>query len=864
MSAGRAAVTLASAQQAQDLGLPSIAVDLYRQLHDAPGADRPALGLALATALLDAGDAAEAEKVLSAMPEPHSAAWRLRRGLTAMQLGQRTAAQAQWDAIRESELPPTDLAWFRFFTGALWDTTTPPDVTRANTFYMQAEELAPTPLARARFQLAAERVRLHLRNKPREVDLNQARENARQFAGRNYGYEFAKNYAVMLTENGQKREAVEWLEGVLVGLPAQERAARDELRFLLGLIGDRGRNGAGRNALMQVLEEGRNPLRQRQALQLLAEGVRDDQVRRVFGNELDKLIAVKPAHPVLENLLFYRAQLSLAKKEFVSAEADATALVTQFPLSPLRVHALVLLTQSAWEQARYRFAADHARNARAAMAGAPASTPGAPVAVVIPPRVRADFGVLEAEAWFRAGDFRNAADAYAAVLIERPAEWDASRVGELMFQRVLAEIKAGPDAAGKVIDELQRDPAFDVENRWQAEWSLARALKVRGESGAKEAYARIARLLADPAVDTTTLPPELRARMAWLQARLAYESGDAAETIRLVETQLRTPLKIEEALWKEIASILLLLKARAEFLQAREPAAVETLKTLRDGYPKTDAAISSYLIEAEFYADQDKIDEARNRLIILTDNADPDYKNSPYVPYALYRLAMLSERLGRKENLEEANQRIEDLVKKPAAASDSTLLFAARMRQGDIFRKRNDFPSAQRAYENLINLFPRRPDVVLAQLALADCHTVQLSDLKSAEDSAHADKAELIYELLLDRVDAPRDVRVEAGYKLGLLLARRDKADAAAQVWWTDVITKFLINEKAPMEADAKRPYWLARTLYDLGELQEKRGRLEEAKAAYLVLLEQRLPFGDALARVRLQQLGVPVATAAP
>ena len=105
---------------------------------------------------------------------------------------------------------------------------------------------------------------------------------------------------------------------------------------------------------------------------------------------------------------------------------------------------------------------------------------------------------------------------------------------------------------------------------------------------------------------------------------------------------------------------------------------------------------------------------------------------------------------------------------------------------------------------------------------------------------------------------------VEAGYKLGLLLARRDKPDAAARVWWTDVITKFLINEKAPVEADAKRPYWLARTLYDLGELQEKRGRLEEAKAAYLVLLEQRLPFGDALARVRLQQLGVPVATAAP
>ena len=122
----------------------------------------------------------------------------------------------------------------------------------------------------------------------------------------------------------------------------------------------------------------------------------------------------------------------------------------------------------------------------------------------------------------------------------------------------------------------------------------------------------------------------------------------------------------------------------------------------------------------------------------------------------------------------------------------------------------------------------------------------------------------MIYELLLDRVDAPRDVRVEAGYKLGLLLARREKSDAAARVWWADVIKPFLIDEVRSSEPDAKRPYWLARTLYDLGELQEKRGRLEEAKAAYLVLLEKRLPFGDSLARARLQQLGVAGATIAP
>lgn len=848
----------ASAQRAQDLGLPSVAAELYQQLYDVPGADRARLGLLLATALLDAGDAAEAEKILNELPEPRGAAWRLRSGLAAMQLNQRARAQGHWDAIREADIAPEDLPWYRFFTGALWDTASPRDVTKANAFYVQAEEAAATPLARARFQLSAERLRLQQPGPPRESDLKQARDTARQFAGKTLGYDETKNLAVMLAKNGQRREAEESLRNVLVGLSPQQRSVRDELRFLLGMIGGRERGGVGRNALVQLLESGGNPLRQRQALELLAEASRDGASRDDFGRELDKLISAKPDHPILESLLFYRAQLALSKKEFAAAEADALTLVKQFPLSPLRVHAQVLLTQSAWEQGRYRFAAEYSRNAREAMVG-PAGSEGNPGAAMIPARVRTDFGVLEAEAWFRAGDFRNAADAYSAVLRERPAEWEAKRVGELIFLRVLAEIKAEPEGAGRVLDDLRADPAFDLENRWQAEWSLARALQVRGADGAKESYGRVTRLLGEPASEGAGLNPELKARMGWLQARLAFEAGNSEETIRLVEAQLKTPLEVPASLKEEIASILMLLKARAEFALGREGAALASLKALRDGYRKSDAAISSYLIEAEHYAEQDKIDEARNRLILLTDNPDPDYRNNPYFPYALYRLAMLSERLGREENLREAHQRIEDLVNSPAAAGDAALLFAARLRQGDIARKRNDFPAAQRIYEYLVNAYPRRPDVVLAQLALADCHTVQLTDLRSAEDTAHADYAELIYAQLLDRVDAPTDVRVEAGYKLGLLLARRGKTDAAVRVWWTDVIHGFLLKDAKGAGGDARRPYWLARTLYDLGELQEKRGRFDDAKSAYLELIEQRLPYGEALARARLQQLGVPV-----
>src|SRR5581483_4127436 len=105
ISPGRDALELTAAQRAQDLGLPSIAVTEYRdRLAHAPEAERPEIALALATALLDAGDAAEATRVLATVPEPHGAAWLLRSGLAALQLHQRDVAQSAWDHLRSDEL----------------------------------------------------------------------------------------------------------------------------------------------------------------------------------------------------------------------------------------------------------------------------------------------------------------------------------------------------------------------------------------------------------------------------------------------------------------------------------------------------------------------------------------------------------------------------------------------------------------------------------------------------------------------------------------------------------------------------------------------------------------------------------------
>jgi len=849
MSPGAINATLAAAKRAQELGLPTVAAPLYRQLLESSGGDREVLSMALTTALLDAGEPAEAEKVLATMPVARAAAWHLRAGLAALQLRKRDGAQAEWNAIKPDEVAAADRAWYWFLTGALYDTAAVRDLTKANENYLRAEAAATTELSKARFQLAGEQVRLRLRSTPSPEEVEQTRKNFEQYQGTVVGYAFAKSYAVELATLNRSGEAVEFLQRrVLLTLPPQERGWRDEINFLVGMIGDATRTGPARSALNQLLETGTNTERQRQALQLLAVASDKEPGRGQFRAELTKLISATPAHPIKESLLFYRAQLALAEKNYPQAEDDANALLQNFPGSPLRVHAFGVLTGSAWEQGRFRLAANNARQARAELATT------LDLALI---ETRARLGVLEAEAWFRAGDtddYRNASDAYAAVLRERPA---GVPPGDLMFQRVLAEIKSGSPNAAKVLDEIEADPAFDAENRWQAEWNLARELQTRGKDGIAEAYARVNHLLAAaPGTDAAAIKPDLRARMAWLQARLSYDAGEFERTLALADGLAKQAGEVDAKLKNEIASTGALLKAQAQLDGLNDEAhGLETLKKLRADFPKSDAAISSYLVEADYVSKppRDRIVDAQKLLTKLAD----EFSDNIYAPYALYRAAELAAKLGQDDNYREANRLIVELVKKYPA---SDLVFPAQLKEGELLEKLNQLPQAQQVYQELENKFPRHRDVVRAQLALAKCLNAQ-----SSGNPSYLAIAQAKFEQLRDRVDAWPEVRVEAGYNLGELLARRDSPDKAIEVWWRDVVQQFLLNDAAlkarlldgPGGTNAR--YWLARTLVRTGDLLEQQGKLEDAKRAWSLMLEAKLGF-ESLARARLARFGVPEA----
>ena len=846
VSPGSGAVTWASAQRAQELGFPSVAVGMYRKLLAAPGADQAGLTLALATALLEDGQPVEAEKALQGLVGLRGSAWHLREGLAAVQLKKVDVARSELAAIRVEELTSVDAAWASFLQGALYDLAPVQDVTKANEFYLKAERAATNELARARFQLAGEQVRLAL-GKPSEAELRQARAAFEQTRGRVIGYGNAKNLAAKLHLAGRTAEAVAFLQETLLTLLPQERASADEFRLLIGLIADVGPGGAGRVALNQLLESGSNPERQRVALQLLARESRGDVVRGVFRAELNKLVDAPAKHPILESLLLVRGQVALGEKDYAAAERDVRELLEKYPGSPFKVQAFGVLTASAWEQRRFRAAADNARKARLELA--PGTPQGAAPGAV---QARADLLLLEAEAWFRAGDkgdFRSAADAYAAALKERP---EGVPPGDLMFQRLLSEIKAGAtDAAQPLLDELSREPAFDLENRWRAEWNLARALQVQGAAGVRQAYARVNKFLGEKRADgVPELPVELRARMAWLQARLATDAGEPERTIKLVDEMAPLLAGLSAPLRDEIASTAALARAEAAFALGRETEALTTLQKVRVDFPKAEAAVQSYLVEAGYYSrpPQDKPVEAQKLLTRLAD----EFPRSDLAPYALYQAALQAERRGQDVNYKEANRLIEDLVTK---YPQSDLVFPARLKQGDLWRNLNDLPAAQRAYEDLLNKPASQENLILAQLALAQCHNAQ-----SSGDATHFARAQTLFEHLRDRADASVDVRVEAGYNLGELWVRRDDKAKAIEVWWNDVVHPFLLEPKRAAELESKGRYWMARTLYRAGEVFEQQGKLEAAKEAWLTLLRVKLGWGESLAKSKLARFGIPEA----
>ena len=820
------------ANAALQAGFPATAAGIYRDIlrdENLPADSRPRLTLALVTALLDAGEIAEAEKILANYQGPHGAAYQLRVGLVAANARRIPQAKAALAAGKVEDLPAVDRGWWYFLQGQVADADG--DTALANNLYEQAVRTAVSELQKARFMLGQEQTRLQT-SQPGEAQLAALRGNMERFQGTRTGYTYVRTYAAALHKLDRSAEAQALLQRQLAVVPVSERDAADQLNLMLGLIAGE-QSVAGRQAFKQLLRAGQKPETQLIALQLLARGAKTAADREQLRRDLTELIDAPAQHAIIEKLLMVRAQTALADKAYAPAEEDARALLERYPGSPQKAEALGVRLAVAWELKRYRSAADVIVQLRTVLA------PGVD---------RAELGVLLAEAFFRAGteatvrgadgrgDYKNAADAYDAALREAPQVVPA---GILIFQRVLSDIRADQlEAAARQLDESAANPGFDPLNRWQAEWNLVRAMQVSGQSAA--AYARVNRLLAGGAQG---VPEELRIRLIWLRAKLSFDNDQPDITQQQADELLRalaSAVQLDEALRTSVTSMAQLLKGQALLKLNRDKEGFALLEKLRVDYRATDAAQYSYLVQATHLTQSGDLAAAQAILNSFVDNED--YKRSEYAPLALYEAALNLESQGLDSKLREANGKLEQLIQQYPA---DNLVFYARLKQGDLFRKLNEFGSARQCYEDLVNNHSQHPDILLAELALANTLYAQ-----GGNSVANFESATTKFERLRDLPSAPVDLRAEAGYTWGYALAKRGQPVKAQAVFWS-VVDSFLLDATQAAKLKPKGRYWVARALLELGQIHEDAGRLDEAQRAYQLIVDHKL-YGVAQAQAKL------------
>lgn len=818
------------ADRALEAGFYSIAEGLYADvLTDGriPDDQRHRVSLNLITTLVGQGKIDAAADVLDAYEGPRDSRFYLRMAMVAIERGDFEALARDLKEVETDELPEEDLGWYYFLEALAYEVRG--DSRRAEDSFEEAVARAVSVAQLAQFRAGQLRSRI-ISGEATPALAGELERQVDEFQGRRLGFQFIQQYAVVLDQLGRKSEAIDVLQRNVELIPVNEVEIRDQVLLLLGMIAGVDLS-VGREAYRELLVTGSEAELQAVALQQIAEAITDPESAQAtaFVNLLSELIERDPPHALIEQLLFYRSELSLQRGNLDGAEADARDLLSRFPGSSLKRNALAVMAVASWQRQRYRTAADFISQIRAELPEGD---------------LRANLAILLADSHFRAGlqanspeDFRNAANAYGIAIAE---EATAATRGELFFQQVVSEISAGaPDRAMEMLDGIEELGAISPSDRWAAEWNLVKALQGTGQEA--EAYDRV-----EAFADSEDLDVILRLRFLWLRARLSLDAGNPDQTAGLadeVDAFLASldDEAVDEATRQEVASNILLLRAEAAFAQEETEEAIAILDRLKQEYPGSKAAIFSYIIKSRFLSANNKTVEAQQELIDLADN----FPESEYAPMALYEAALNAERRGQDAFLTEANQLLERLAQD---YPEDNFLFHARLKQADLLRKLNQFSAAQQIYEYLENNYRDRPDRLVAQLSLADCLMAQ-----TATDPAKFEAAISRLERLVDLPNAPVDLRVESGVKLALAWEGRGDRARAREILWS-VTTQFLLDDAMAAQLKAQGRYWVSRGLFELGQLSELSGVPENAREAYELILEYRLP-GETLAQARIARL---------
>lgn len=831
---------LAAAGDALAMGLPTLATSLFRQFEEAFSLAvirSEGYGLDYVDALIASGSEESARQRLAQLALDGDLP-RIRRAFLHLRAGQDERARQELRAIDLGALGAPDLVWV--FLIEAWLAEREGDFERAASSLRHSRELDLPVQLSLRIELLQWRYEL-LRSPLTEDQMAGLRMTMRTHAGQRVGLEAARLLAIALARSNRKDEAIALIDEQLRFAGVLEDDLRSSFLLLISRISGES-SGRGRLALRELLRSSRDLPSLQLGIRLLAAGaIGNPELEAGLSEFVEELISREASHPMADHLLAVRARIHLANRSHSLAEADANRLLNTYPGSVLREEAVRLLAYVAWQRQppQFRTAAGFLGRIRTDMPPGPE---------------RARIGRLMGDCYFLNQDFASAAEVYGSIWRETPPP----ERGTLLYQRVLAEIRAQRLAQAESILDRDGPETQDHDALWRAEWNLALALRDVGR--VDQALQRISRRFSGQDAGSA-LPPELRLRLGWLQARLALDAGRPESVPGLTEfLQASIPdAALDEGMKRLVGASTAFLLAESLLALGQSEQALTRLAAVRHDFPDTPYAALSYLLEARHEAAAGNLVLAQRRFIQMAD----EFPKSPYAPVARWEAAVLAEQRGLVDTYREAATILEGLVQNHPS---SPMVFHARLKQGDLSRRLNDFGAALLLYEDVLLRFPNHPERFRAEIARAD----SLAAMAEANPSRLED-ALLVYERLADLPSLHPDMRAEALFKWGFALARRGQVERASGVLWL-AVDRYLVGTPAPPPdrgvASPTEPsslaanpslgpqgrHWVARALLELGSLLEAGRDFTAAREVLNLLVAGGLPGRD-LALERLRRL---------
>ena len=431
-----------------------------------------------------------------------------------------------------------------------------------------------------------------------------------------------------------------------------------------------------------------------------------------------------------------------------------------------------------------------------------------------------------ADCYFLAGDYGSAAALY--------LELRTSAKNSIIAERALTQAVNAFLATGDIektirwMDEISRSNTLDAI-RWEAEWNLIARLQEMNRI--PEAFERTQTLLAKAG----SLPMGFRARLMWLDASLSLTMQEPKEALLKAENALDFLTKSEgvaEKLRGQLKTQTLLTKGRILLRVGRSDEGFAVFADLREVSPASDAAAFTFLVEAYHHAAGNLLDEAQRSLLRLADG----FKGSRYAPRALYEAALYLERRGLDENLKEGVDLLERLTQE---YPNDDLVFYARIRQANLLRQQNEFGAALELCEELLGnkLFNEHAARVSASMLRVDCQLALARD-----DKERLLEVAEAYAELKNFLGHSFETRIEAAYKEGVVLRRMGENERAKVVYFRDVAQGILPAIETQRKVGTNGRYWIARSLFDLGEILDREGETIRATNVYRLILAHGLP----------------------